>query len=312
LKGTVESTKSLLPAPLTLMAALIVAAALFWAGADSTQPHSTTGSIVERSRITVLADGRTLEITVLVDSLVADPDGTMDLLAPGWQGTDGGVVTAAYGTVNQTKWSADDIPVRVTYNPAFDPPGVSARPLVQWAIGVWNSIPGQYFRFTDGGTTSVTRSLCGSDAPDGQNTIRFSTDMPAGALGVTCSVSDGSKLGGVPRVVEFDMNLGTKVPWSTAGVTLPGTYDLNTTVLHELGHALGLDHSTAAGAVMLASLNAGMQRRTPTADDIAGVQALYGLGVTPGPSPSASPGATSTPAPTRTFRLLMPGVAREP
>jgi predicted Zn-dependent protease len=52
------------------------------------------------------------------------------------------------------------------------------------------------------------------------------------------------------------------------------TYDLQTVALHELGHALGLSHSTTNGAVMWPSY--GGQRRSLTTDDINGIQAIYG------------------------------------
>jgi predicted Zn-dependent protease len=51
------------------------------------------------------------------------------------------------------------------------------------------------------------------------------------------------------------------------------TYDLQTVVTHELGHALGLDHSTY-GTDMYPTY-AGVKRGL-SADDIAGVQAVYG------------------------------------
>ena len=51
------------------------------------------------------------------------------------------------------------------------------------------------------------------------------------------------------------------------------TYDFYTVVLHEMGHALGLDHSTDPNSVM-ALYHGGL--RTLTADDIAGIQAIYG------------------------------------
>ena len=53
------------------------------------------------------------------------------------------------------------------------------------------------------------------------------------------------------------------------------TYDLETVALHEIGHALGLDHSTVnSSAVMWASYTG--VKQTLSADDIAGIQALYG------------------------------------
>ncbi len=282
-------------------------------GVGAAGPNEGPGTIVERARWRTLGDGRQVEVSVLVDSAIADPEAVLDTLAPRASAEAPGQVTAAFGqSVDRRKWAATDIPVQVAYNPAFDLPGVGGKPVVQWALAVWNAIPSQYFRFADAGNTTVTASLCGPDDPDGQNTVRFATDLPSGALGVTCSVSDGTFVDGIRRVTEFDLDLGAAVTWSTADNTPTGAYDLKTTVLHELGHALGLDHTTVSGAVMLAKLSAGQQRRVPQADDIAGMQALYGVGSPPGLSPSPSPPPTGTPVPAGGFRLTMPVVAREP
>jgi hypothetical protein len=47
-----------------------------------------------------------------------------------------------------------------------------------------------------------------------------------------------------------------------------GQYDFQTIVTHELGHALGLGHSTDAGSVMYATLDTGAVRRTMTVADL--------------------------------------------
>jgi hypothetical protein len=55
------------------------------------------------------------------------------------------------------------------------------------------------------------------------------------------------------------------------------TYDLFTVSMHEIGHALGLGHSTAAGAVMGAAYPG--TKTGLSADDIAGIRAVYSAGL---------------------------------
>lgn len=57
------------------------------------------------------------------------------------------------------------------------------------------------------------------------------------------------------------------------GVT-PGAFDLQTVGLHELGHILGLGHSTDHGAIMYPLIDIG-SRRGLGKDDINGIRALY-------------------------------------
>ncbi len=59
-----------------------------------------------------------------------------------------------------------------------------------------------------------------------------------------------------------------------------GQFDFYTVALHELGHSLGLGHSANSLSVMYDTY--GGARRTLTADDIAGIQAVYGLVPVPG------------------------------
>ncbi len=58
--------------------------------------------------------------------------------------------------------------------------------------------------------------------------------------------------------------------------------DFFSVALHELGHAFGLGHSSDPNAVMFATYKDA--RRTLTDDDIAGIQALYGVAAVPEPS----------------------------
>ncbi|MEX1228706.1 MAG: matrixin family metalloprotease [Planctomycetaceae bacterium] len=52
-------------------------------------------------------------------------------------------------------------------------------------------------------------------------------------------------------------------------------FDIFTVALHEVGHALGLSHSHNVNSVMYADYSGA--RRTLTADDIAGIRAIYGV-----------------------------------
>ncbi|PQM32870.1 metalloendoproteinase 3-MMP-like [Prunus yedoensis var. nudiflora] len=55
---------------------------------------------------------------------------------------------------------------------------------------------------------------------------------------------------------------------------VPGGMDLETVALHEIGHLLGLEHSSVEGAVMLPGIRAGFTQSLH-ADDIQGIKALY-------------------------------------
>lgn len=76
----------------------------------------------------------------------------------------------------------------------------------------------------------------------------------------------------LPKPVHFD---DTEHTWSIGAV--PGAFDVETVALHEIGHILGLAHSSVPGAVMLPSVSSNFAQRTLTEDDIEGVQALYHL-----------------------------------
>ena len=59
--------------------------------------------------------------------------------------------------------------------------------------------------------------------------------------------------------------------------TGPFQWDIQGTMTHEYGHALGLDHTGVPGATMGSPVAQGVGLRSIEADDIAGLQFLYGL-----------------------------------
>ncbi|XP_022134170.1 metalloendoproteinase 2-MMP-like [Momordica charantia] len=61
--------------------------------------------------------------------------------------------------------------------------------------------------------------------------------------------------------------------WSVGAVS--GHHDVETVALHEIGHLLGLQHSSIEGPIMFPSISEGVTKGLH-GDDIAGIKALYG------------------------------------
>ena len=70
------------------------------------------------------------------------------------------------------------------------------------------------------------------------------------------------------------MGINTRYPWNLGCQELPTSYDLQTVILHENGHVVGLDHSSDINAIMYPSY----QRANCTlgTDDRNGIRAIYG------------------------------------
>lgn len=214
---------------------------------------------------------------------------------PGAVALDPGSVSAAYVT-SGFKWASGS--ASWSYDGTGAAGGVSgtASGALQAAAGTWGQ-QGAAFAFSGGSPSGNGTGACGGGT-DGSNTVGWAPQSGS-VLAVTCSwfSSSGSPF---KSAVEFDMQIDPDWNWSTGS---PIQVDLQSVALHEFGHALGLNHSGSGSAVMYASYSTGSDKRTPTADDVSGILAIYGPtggGPTNTPTNTPSPTKTSTPHATNT------------
>lgn len=196
----------------------------------------------------------------------------------------------------------DTLPVDVNYNGAGAAIS-SARTELDSAMNTWTSVSTSTFVFNDAGTTNRCPSLVqecrGPQTFDGNNDIGWLDIRDPSVLGVTWYSTGGTD--------EFDMAIDNRNFTWTSGCS--GMYNLQTVYLHELGHALGLGHSSDPNAVMYAYYHGALCNLTQ--DDINGVTALYPSGGGSAPTPTATPVVSEpTPTPTPDAGFCPPGQAK--
>jgi hypothetical protein len=177
------------------------------------------------------------------------------------------VAVRAYSTFG--KWAINPVVMYLNPNNA-DVSANAAEAAIQYAMNVWNTQGGTPFRFSYGGRVSDTNT-----GNDGKSVILFrNTTDGGGALASTYSwTSNGS-------LVDSDI-----VFWDGSYTFFTGTSGCSNGVYvedvatHELGHALGLNHSDQPDATMYPTIGwCSQDWRTLSADDIAGIQSLYAGG----------------------------------
>jgi hypothetical protein len=163
---------------------------------------------------------------------------------------------------DRSQWAVRDCAYRV--DTRFQTRGLAAA--VAAATETWD-VAGTPFRFVDGGKTSAPAVL-----RDGYNDITWAGGLPAGYSALTSTYTVGS------CIVEADTKLSTSVSWGD-GSTNSLTTDLQTIVLHELGHWVGLRDlygHTDTGKTMYGVRGGGDVFRSLSVADRAGKLWIYG------------------------------------
>jgi predicted Zn-dependent protease len=171
------------------------------------------------------------------------------------------------------------------------------------ALDDWNA------EMADVQIAAVMDSTKAVSSGDGLNSASFSSSVfgdsfGSGVLAVTYYRTQGSTM------IEADVLFNEAQPFDSYRGDLQFNAqgkcicDIQRVFLHEMGHALGLDHPDSAGQEVDAIMNSVVSNLSQlTADDIAGIQFLYGA-PTPSPTPTPTPGATPSPTPVTPSRLV--------
>lgn len=150
--------------------------------------------------------------------------------------------------------------------------GLEAGSELDVSARAWSTVKCTAFRATFGGTTTA------SPADDGVNGVYFHDTSwppeltPKGLAQTVVHVDTQN------QVHDADIHVnGVDYVWSLqGGGAIP---DVRAILTHEMGHALGLGHSTVMGATMFATYPSGLSWRSLEQDDRDGICAIYpGMG----------------------------------
>jgi hypothetical protein len=141
------------------------------------------------------------------------------------------------------------------------------------AMSTWNTHLNRVKFAAGGGTARADGDLVNQVF---QDSSYYGTSFGPGTLAVTTRW----EIGGTERA-EADIVFNTAFTWDSYRGALRSATDMRRVALHELGHALGLDHPDTNGQGVTALMNSTITNLDAlTADDTAVAASLYGPNVT--------------------------------
>ena len=134
---------------------------------------------------------------------------------------------------------------------------------VRTAFGTWSAAAPVTFTEVGGGTQHPDVMIGWRPAEDPDVSMVGNVHAHA-AYPPSCSGPD------LPKPIHFDE---TETTWAIGAVR--GAIDVETVALHEIGHILGLGHSSVPGTVMASGTAPNSTERVLADDDLAGIRQLY-------------------------------------
>ncbi|MEX2187597.1 MAG: matrixin family metalloprotease [Pirellulales bacterium] len=159
--------------------------------------------------------------------------------------------------------------------PGFGDEGDYAA-LFDWALDSWARVSG----FTNLGQVIDSGANIGATDADGGaiGDIRIAAWELSSSSLVAHAFQPGTEaIYGLGGTVAGDLHIDVNRNWVDDPLATASTsrFDIYTIVLHEMGHALGLGHSSVRGSVMENAYRGA--KRELTADDLAAIRAVYGV-----------------------------------